>query len=59
MRVHRSYIVNLKKIMEVSKMRIVYNGDVFVPIGDMYKDKFFEYIDNHFVGKNSWYSPRL
>lgn len=53
MRVHRSYIVNLKKIMEVSKMRIVYNGDVFVPIGDMYKDKFFEYIDSHFVGKNS------
>ena len=53
MRVHRSYIVNLKKFMEVSKMRIVYNGDVFVPIGDMYKDKFFEYIDNHFVGKNS------
>ena len=53
MRVHRSYIVNLNKIMEVSKMRIVYNGDVFVPIGDMYKDKFFEYIEGRFVGKNS------
>lgn len=53
MRVHRSYMVNLKKIVEVSKMRIVYNGDVFVPIGDMYKDKFFEYIDSRFVGKNS------
>lgn len=53
MRVHRSYIVNLKKIMEVSRMRIVYNGDIFVPIGDMYKDRFFEYIDSRFVGKNS------
>ena len=53
MRVHRSYIVNLNKVVEVSRMRIVYDGDVFVPIGDMYKDKFFEYIDSRFIGKNS------
>lgn len=52
MRVHRSYVVNLNKIKEVSKMRIIYDGDVYVPIGDMYKDTFFEYIDRHFVGKN-------
>ena len=51
MRVHRSYIVNLNRIREVSKMRIVYGGDVYVPIGDMYKDTFFEYIDKYFVGK--------
>ncbi len=51
MRVHRSYVVNLNKIREVSKMRIVYDGDVYVPIGDMYKDAFFAYIDRHFVGK--------
>ena len=53
MRVHRSYLVNLNKIIEVSRMRIVYDGDVYVPIGEMYKDKFFEYVDKHFVGKNS------
>lgn len=51
MRVHRSYIVNLNKIQEVSKMRIVYDGDVYVPIGEMYKDNFFDYIDKHFIGK--------
>jgi two-component system LytT family response regulator len=51
MRVHRSYIVNLNRIKEVYKMRIVYDGDVYVPIGDMYKDVFFEYIDKYFVGK--------
>ncbi len=51
MRVHRSYLVNLHKVKEVSKMRIVYDGDVYVPIGEMYKDKFFEYIDKYFVGK--------
>ena len=53
MRVHRSYIVNLNKVVEVSRMRIVYDGEVFVPIGDMYKDKFFEYIESRFIGKNS------
>ena len=51
MRVHRSYLVNLNKVKEVSKMRIVYDGEVYVPIGDMYKEKFFEYIDKFFVGK--------
>ncbi len=51
MRVHRSYLVNLNKVKEISKMRIVYDGNVYVPIGEMYKDKFFEYIDKHFVGK--------
>ena len=51
MRVHRSYLVNLNKVKEVSKMRIVYDGDVYVPIGEMYKEKFFEYIDKRFVGK--------
>ena len=51
MRVHRSYLVNLHKVKEVSKMRIVYDGDVYVPIGEMYKDTFFEYIDKYFIGK--------
>ena len=53
MRVHRSYIVNLNMIKEISRMRIVYDGDVSVPIGDLYKDKFFEYVERRFVGKNS------
>lgn len=51
MRVHRSYVVNLHKIKEVSKMRIKYDDDVIVPIGEIYKDKFFEYIDNHYLGR--------
>ena len=51
MRVHRSYLVNLNKVKEVSKMRLVYDGGVYVPIGEMYKEAFFEYIDKRFVGK--------
>ena len=53
MRVHRSYLVNLNKVKEVSRMRIVYDNDVYVPIGEMYKDNFFNYIEKFFVGKNS------
>lgn len=52
MRVHRSYVVNLCKIKEVSKMRIVYDGGVEVPVGDMYKDAFYDYIDRRFIGKS-------
>ncbi|MBR4967346.1 MAG: response regulator transcription factor [Bacteroidaceae bacterium] len=51
MRVHRSFLVNLNKVKEISKMRIVYDGGVYVPIGEMYKEQFFEYIDKFFVGK--------
>ena len=52
MRIHRSYLINLNKVKEVSKMRLVYDGGVYVPIGEMYKDAFFEYIDKHFIGKS-------
>ena len=52
MRVHRSYLINLNKVKEVSKMRLVYDGGVYVPIGEMYKDAFFDYIDKHFIGKS-------
>ena len=51
MRVHRSYLINLNKVKEVSKMRIVYDGDVYVPIGDMYKENFLDYIEKRFIGK--------
>lgn len=48
MRVHRSYIVNLKKIQEISRMRIIFD-DVYVPVGDNYKQKFMDYINERSV----------
>lgn len=48
MRVHRSYIVNLNKITEISRMRIVF-GDTYIPVGDNYKDKFTEYVNNRMM----------
>lgn len=51
MRVHRSYIINLKSIREVSKNRIVLDEDVEVPIGDSYRDQFNAYINSKFLSK--------
>lgn len=51
MRVHRSYIVNLTKIEEVQRMRIVLPKSVFIPIGDNYKEAFFSYIESKYLGK--------
>jgi two-component system LytT family response regulator len=48
MRVHRSYIVNLKKITEISRLRIIF-GDTYIPIGENYKDKFMEYINKRMM----------
>ena len=48
MRVHRSYIVNLKKITEVSRLRIVF-GETYIPVGENYKDKFAEYINSRMM----------
>ena len=51
MRIHRSYIVNLKKIQEVNKNRIIMDADTYLPIGDMYKDTFISYLESRFLGR--------
>ncbi len=51
MRIHRSYIVNLHAIQEVNKNRVILSGDVNLPIGDMYRETFQQYIDAKFLGK--------
>ena len=51
MRIHRSYIVNLTKIQEVNKNRVIMDNDTYLPIGDLYKEAFQSYIDTKFLGK--------
>lgn len=48
MRVHRSYIVNLKCITGYTKGRIFLENDDYVPIGENYKEAFLKYIENKF-----------
>jgi len=51
MRIHRSYIINLRKIKEVNKSRVIMGEDIYLPIGDMYKEQFNNYINSKFLGK--------
>ena len=51
MRIHRSYIVNLNKIQEVNKNRVIMDKDTSIPIGDLYKDAFQAYLNTRFLGK--------
>ncbi len=51
MRVHRSYIINLTKIQEVNKNRVIMDANTYLPIGEMYKDAFQAYLDTKFLGK--------
>ena len=51
MRIHRSYIINLDEIQEVNKNRVIMDNDTYLPIGDMYKDSFQQYLDTRFLGK--------
>ncbi len=48
MRVHRSFIVNLDKIDTIERSRIVF-GKTYIPVSDMYKEKFQEFLDKNFL----------
>ena len=43
-RVHRSFIVQKSKIREIERNRIVF-GDVYIPIGDSYKQAFQDFVN--------------
>ena len=49
MRVHRSYIVNLKRMTTIERMRIIFDEKVYIPVGDQYKEKFQEYLNKNFL----------
>jgi len=66
MRIHRSYIINLNKIKEVNKNRVIMHlpakatgfaetqkdiADGYIPIGDMYREAFQAYLDAKFLGR--------
>jgi len=51
MRIHRSYIVNLNKIQEVNKNRVIMDKDTYLPIGDLYKETFQDYLSKRFLVK--------
>ena len=51
MRIHRSFIINLDKIIEVKKNHVVLEGDISLPIGDNYKESFMNYLNKKILTK--------
>lgn len=51
MRIHKSYIINLSCIREVSRNRVLLGGEVSLPVGDLYRTAFMSYLDRKFLGK--------
>jgi DNA-binding LytR/AlgR family response regulator len=49
MRVHKSFIINLKKISEIENNYIVCSDGKTIPVSKLYKDKFQEYVNNNFM----------
>ena len=51
MRVHRSYIVNLQKIQQIERGRIVMDKDTYIPVSDGYKDAFNRFLNEKSLEK--------
>lgn len=47
LRVHRSYIINLEKIVAIEHSRIICEGSVYIPVSEQYKETFQKYLSSH------------
>jgi len=50
MRVHRSYIINLRRIVTVEHNRIVIDSKTYIPVSEQYKEHFNKYLSSHSLG---------
>jgi len=49
MRVHRSFIVNLDRVKVIERNRIIFDQNIYIPIGEQYKDAFQSFVDKTFL----------
>lgn len=47
LRVHRSYIVNMRRVSEISRYRILFGKETIIPVGDIYKERFTSYLNKN------------
>lgn len=45
MRIHRSYIIALDRLREASKSEVTLDDGTVLPIGEMYRQEFREYLN--------------
>lgn len=51
LQVHRSYIVNMRQVKEIERMRIVIDEETRIPISENYKKDFMDYMNRHLINK--------
>lgn len=51
LQVHRSYIVNMRQVKEIERMRIVIDEETRIPVSENYKKEFLDYLDSHSLNK--------
>lgn len=49
MRVHRSFIVNLDRVKVIERNRIIFEPDIYIPVGEQYKDNFQAFVDKTYL----------
>lgn len=49
--VHRSYIVNMNRVQQIERSRVVMDADTYIPVGESYKMAFQEYLARHSAGR--------
>ena len=50
-RIHRSYIVNMGHVQEISHLRLKMDADTLLPVGDTYKDDTLNFINSRMLGQ--------
>jgi len=45
-KVHRSFIVNLKEVSVIERNRIVFENKIYIPVSEQYKERFEQHLDN-------------
>jgi DNA-binding LytR/AlgR family response regulator len=49
MRVHRSFIVNLDRVKVIERNRIIFEPNIYIPVGEQYKENFQAFIERTFL----------
>ncbi len=50
LQVHRSYIVNMNQVEQISRGRVIMDSDTYIPVGDSYKGDLQAYLSRHAIG---------
>jgi two-component system LytT family response regulator len=49
LRVHRSFIVNLDRVKVIERNRIIFDHNIYIPVGEQYKETFQAFVDKTFL----------